>query len=335
MLRGILESKKCFKLVCGAGNEDADEVEKLVAIYALAGANYFDLSAKPEIVEAAIKGLKRVIAEDQLHNYHLNVSVGIKGDPHISKAVIDQIKCTRCGQCDNTCKIQRAIQQTGYSRGTKCLLELIVDNKKCIGCGHCVESCKSKAITMISEPKPLKEILNSLPLEQLSSIELHINSKDWGEIFKQWRILQDSFEGILSLCLDRSLMGDIELIEFISDLTGDREPYTTIIQADGCPMGGTDNEPSTTLQALAIAQTVQKANLPIYLLLSGGTNGRTTKYAKEFNIDSHGVAIGSFARLIVKEYIKSSNFWGNKYNFDNAIRVATNLVQSSLRFLGK
>ena len=30
MLKDLLEDKKCFKLVCGAGNEDADEVEKLV-----------------------------------------------------------------------------------------------------------------------------------------------------------------------------------------------------------------------------------------------------------------------------------------------------------------
>ena len=33
MLKDLLEKKQCFKLVCGAGNEDAIEVEKLTYIY--------------------------------------------------------------------------------------------------------------------------------------------------------------------------------------------------------------------------------------------------------------------------------------------------------------
>ena len=48
MLKDLFEQKKCFKLVCGAGNEDIDEVEKLVTIYSLAGCNFFDVCAKPE-----------------------------------------------------------------------------------------------------------------------------------------------------------------------------------------------------------------------------------------------------------------------------------------------
>ena len=45
MLKDLFVAKKCFKLVCGAGNEDAAEVEKLVALYSLAGCNFFDLCA--------------------------------------------------------------------------------------------------------------------------------------------------------------------------------------------------------------------------------------------------------------------------------------------------
>lgn len=40
MLKELLEAKKCFKLVCGAGNEDASEVEKLVALYSAAGCKF-------------------------------------------------------------------------------------------------------------------------------------------------------------------------------------------------------------------------------------------------------------------------------------------------------
>ena len=46
MLKDLLDAKKCFKLVCGAGNEDADDVKKLVTLYAKAGCRFFDLSAK-------------------------------------------------------------------------------------------------------------------------------------------------------------------------------------------------------------------------------------------------------------------------------------------------
>ena len=108
---------------------------------------------------------------------------------------------------------------------------------------------------MISETTPLEEVLPPL-IDKVDSIELHVNSKDINEVYKQWDILQNQFDGILSLCLDRSLMGDIQLIEFIQEMIKNRKPYTTIVQADGCPMGGTDNEASTTLQAIAIAQIV-------------------------------------------------------------------------------
>ena len=56
MLKDLLENRKCFKLVCGAGNEDEAEVERLVTIYSLAGCNFFDVCAKPEIVDAAKRG---------------------------------------------------------------------------------------------------------------------------------------------------------------------------------------------------------------------------------------------------------------------------------------
>ena len=50
MLKKLLDEKKCFKLVCGAGNEDIIEIEKLTTIYSLAGANFFDVCANPQVV---------------------------------------------------------------------------------------------------------------------------------------------------------------------------------------------------------------------------------------------------------------------------------------------
>ena len=42
MLKDLLESKHCFKLVCGAGNEDVEEIKRLVYLYAVAGCRFFD-----------------------------------------------------------------------------------------------------------------------------------------------------------------------------------------------------------------------------------------------------------------------------------------------------
>ena len=57
MIADVLSEKRCFKLVCGAGNENASEVKKLVALYSAAGGTLFDLCSKPEIVKAAKEGL--------------------------------------------------------------------------------------------------------------------------------------------------------------------------------------------------------------------------------------------------------------------------------------
>lgn len=111
MLKDLLDNKECFKLVCGAGNEDAEEVEKLVTIYSLAGCNFFDLCAKPEIVDAAKRGLERAGIKE---NRYLCVSVGIDGDPHITKAIIDQNKCVKCGKCKLICPHDAIIELDKY-----------------------------------------------------------------------------------------------------------------------------------------------------------------------------------------------------------------------------
>ena len=93
MLKDILDEKKCFKLVCGAGNEDSEEVEKLVTIYSLAGCQFFDICAKKEILEATKRGLIRAGIKE---NRYICVSVGLAGDPHITKAIIPNAAPTMC-----------------------------------------------------------------------------------------------------------------------------------------------------------------------------------------------------------------------------------------------
>ena len=126
MLKDLLENKKCFKLVCGAGNEDVAEVEKLVTIYSLAGANFFDVCANANVVDAAKRGLKRAgITKDR----YLCVSVGIDGDPHITKARIDESKCIKCKICISNCP-HEAIDKN-----------IKINETRCIGCSICANNC--------------------------------------------------------------------------------------------------------------------------------------------------------------------------------------------------
>jgi len=325
MLRDILREKKCFKLVCGAGNEDIEEVEKLVALYAKAGANYFDLSARPEVVEAAYNGLQRVIPLDKQKDYYFNVSVGIKGDPHASKAFITQELCTACGICKSVC-IQQSVNQEDDT--------FVINNKRCIGCGTCVKNCPVSAIRLFSENKKLDEVLPPLIKLGIDSIELHVVSDDTAKIYEQWDIINRLFDGVLSICTDRSHTGDIELLNRLNRMLKFRKEYSTIIQADGAPMSGCDDENSTTLQAIATAQIVERAKLPVFLILSGGTNSKTTELAKVFDVKANGIAIGSYGRMIVRKYIERSDFFENESIFNEALKIASNLVEKSLKNLG-
>lgn len=325
MLQQILNNKKCFKLVCGAGNEDAIEVEKLVALYAKAGACYFDLSAKEDVVHAAKSGLRRVIPGERLNEFYLNVSVGIKGDPHVSKASIDSAVCISCGKCKEVCLQKAVLEDSGnYS----------INVTRCIGCGSCIRECPVTAITSYSQNTPLDEVLPPLVKLGLSSIELHAVSDDEEGIAEQWRIINGYFDGVLSLCVDRSHLGDAQLIDRIKKMIGGRKDFSTIIQADGAPMSGCDDKYETTLQALATAQIVQRAQLPVYLMLSGGTNSKTAEMAHLFGIPANGVALGSYARMIVRDYIERDDFLSNDTVFNKALEIAKALVDNSLKYMG-
>ena len=323
-LTGILKNKQCFKLVCGAGNEDAAEVEKLVAVYAKAGANYFDLSARADVVCAAKRGLERVVTKNKLSSYFLNVSVGIPGDPHVRKALIIRQECKACGLCMEKC-LQKAII---FEKNIYTVIKV-----RCIGCGACAKVCPAAAVTFITETKDLSLVLPPLVKLGLNSLELHAVTDKEEMAYTQWLTMNKVFPGMLSLCLDRSHLGDIQLIARIRRFCADRKDLATIIQADGAPMSGGNDYYNTTLQALATADIVNKAKLPVWLLISGGTNSKTTRMARIFKINAHGVAIGSFARKIIKRYIERDDFLVNKKIFNQAYKIAKQLVEKSLKYL--
>lgn len=308
MLEDLLKSNKCFKLVCGAGNEDATEVEKLVKLYSSAGCKFFDLSAKPEIVDAAKRGL-----EDR--EGYLCVSVGIKGDPHVRKACIDGEKCVGCHKCEEICP-QKAI------RGSK------INKVRCIGCGKCQKVCRHDAISYISENKDLREVLPPLIEKGIDCIELHAMGENNDEVFEKWGYINEIFDGLLSICTSRGHLSEENMIERIKSMTACRKPFSTIVQADGFPMSGGKDDYKTTLQAVSTAEIVQNAKLPVYIMLSGGTNSKTSELAKMCGINYNGIAIGTFARKIVARYVDRVDFLTNKYAFEDALKIAKTLVES-------
>ena len=308
MLKELLDSKKCFKLVCGAGNEDALEVEKLVALYSSAGCKFFDLSAKPEIVDAAKRGLKG-------HDGCLCVSVGIKGDPHIRKAQIDYEKCAGCHKCEEICP-QKAISQCK------------VKSARCIGCGKCFSVCRHDAISFTTENKDLKKVLPPLIEKGIDCIELHTMNAQEEDTLEKWDYINSIYDGFLSICTARGNLSEHNMIERIKKMIKMRKTYSTIVQADGFPMSGGQDDFKTTLQAVATAEIVQNAKLPVYIMLSGGTNSKTAQLAKMCNIDYNGIAIGTFARKIVSKYIERTDFLTNKRIFNDALKIAKQLVET-------
>ena len=322
MLYEIFKEKRCFKLICGAGNEDVNEVEKLVALYSKAGCNFFDVCAKKEVIEAAKRGLAKAgITKDR----YLCISVGAESDQHFCKAQINEETCIQCGQCHSACQ-QGAIDMVDKKYS--------VNKIRCIGCKRCIDNCPTNSIQLIQHKTDLKEILPPLVNLGLDCIEFHVlgdEGKD--ELLTRWNEIMQNFDGPLSISINRSVLGDKDLIKCVRDLVEVRKPFTTIIQADGIPMSGGKDSYKSTLQAVAIADVFKGSDLPVYIMVSGGTNSKTAELAKQCEVDIEGIAIGSYARKIVKDYVSQDDFFENKQTFENALKIAKNLVDVSLNNL--
>ncbi len=297
-LTNILNNNKCLKLICGAGNENLKEIEKLAYVYSKAGFNMIDISAKIEVINAAKKGIKQAGKED---NVLICISVGMQEDVHLSKAVINKQKCTNCSSCINICP-QGAI----YIEDAK----VQINEKNCIGCIKCVDKCPYEAIITEHKYKTPYGMLLPLISEDIDCVEFHCTSSDKQAILDAYSRIKSIYNEVLSICLDRSKLGDDELIELIKTMRL-KEDFM-ILQADGKPMSGGKDDYKSTLQAVAFGELIRNSGLNVFLILSGGTNSKTTKLAKECNVDIDGVALGSYARKLVKDYISADDFFENE-----------------------
>ena len=125
----------------------------------------------------------------------------------------------------------------------------------------------------------------------------------------------------------------IERIRMAREIANDR----LIIQADGIPMSGGTDDFNTTLQAISIADIINKdlklkdkkfKKLPI--LISGGTNSHTGDLARQCGVNFSGITIGTHARATVKNYLKDEIFDDESIALE-AVKRASDLININLK----
>ncbi len=341
VMNRLLDTRKYFKLVCGAGNEDAEEVKRLVVLFTLAGAKGMDVSANINVVEHAMAGIDLAFElapkfgiELQTRPF-ITVSVGMPGDHHVRKAFIDLEKCITCNLCIPVCPTD-AIPE-----------ELVVIKEKCIGCGNCSAICpKSDIISYSNNERELRELLPKCLEAGAEHIELHAAVADDTAIMDEWKIVCDANpNGHVSMCLDRLHLSNFtfeERVRKAKELAGER----LIIQSDGYPMSGGEDDYNTTLQAIATADvlnkkfnmTIDKKNKvlkyksknEVNQLLSGGTNSLTAVLADQCGVRFQGASLGTLARKLVKDVINHDSFYENHELIKQGYLIAKKLVVENI-----
>lgn len=332
--RSTLENKNYFKLVCGAGNQDDKWVEKLVFIYTMAGGTGVDMAADPDIVRAAVRGVNR--AEEYLRDEKgmrlvvrpfLTVSVGMPGDHHVRKAWFND-SCTACDACIPVCPTD-AIPEG-----------LVVVDELCIGCGACEVACHFNAIEYTNVGHELENLLPELLKLGADNVELHAAVPNDEIVMKEWQVICDVVtDSYCSISIDRNYLSNMALlsrIDMAQEIAGER----IMVQADGVPMGGVGGEVGKTIQAIAIADQINRmihfnkkrkkiARKPM-MLLSGGTNAKTYELAEAAGLEYNGIAVGTYARKIIWDELRASNLYANKEIIGRAVSKAKELVDCSV-----
>jgi len=340
-MNNLLKEGKYFKLVCGAGNEDAEEVKRLTILYTLAGAKGMDVSANEEVVKFCNDGIDFAIDISKSFGMDINirpfimVSVGMPGDHHVRKSFINLDKCLKCDLCIPVCPTD-AIPK-----------DLVVIKDKCIGCGNCSAICPRSDIIHYEHNNRELEKLLPLCLEAgAEQIELHAAVAEDDSIMKEWELINNvNPNGHISMCLDRLHLSNFAFEERVRKakiIAGER----LIIQSDGYPMSGGEDDYNTTLQAIATADVLNKKfnmklrkskNVLIYKkknevnqLLSGGTNSLTADLAKLSGVKWQGVSLGTFARKIVKHIVDSDSFYKDINLIKEGVEIASKLVRKNI-----
>jgi ferredoxin len=379
VLQQILNDEQCFKMICGAGNEDKVHVKKLAFIYTLANTKILDISANVDVVKAAMEGID--LAFDYAPNLGISiktrpfimVSIGMPGDHHVRKSYIDPFKCIGCGLCIPVCPTNAipldfisnldTFKDLNGSFENEDPSKEIVIKDLCIGCGKCSNICpKDDIISYRHNARQLLELLPKCMDAGAELFELHAAVGEDDITLKEWELInQINPHNYNSMCLDRLNLGNQKLEHRITEakkISGDK----IIIQADGYPMSGGENDYNTTLQAVSCADVINKkfnmrinkkqekqgpgkakvsskkiykkiddeTNIPI--ILSGGTNSLSKELSVKAGVRVNGVAIGTYARDIIEDYIQINDFYNNESAIREAYYIAKDLVNKNINY---
>lgn len=352
-------------MICGAGNEDKNQVKKLAFIYTLAGTKILDVSANVDVVKSAAEGIN--LAYEYAHKLNVTiehrpyimVSVGMPGDPHVRKSYINPNKCISCTLCIPICPTDAIpknftkdldfFKNLNGSFDEEDQSKEIVIKDLCIGCGKCSSICpKSDIISYRHNAREIIELLPKCMDAGAELFELHAGVGEDDITLKEWKLINEiNPKNYNSMCLDRLNLGNLRLEHRIQEAKKISNNHL-MIQADGYPMSGGEDDYNTTLQAIACADVINKKfnmridkkrgvdklgnqkisskkiyndinsadNIPI--LISGGTNSLSKELAKKVGVRINGVSIGTFARDLIEEFITSNNF----YIDDELIKLA-------------
>lgn len=374
ILQNLLEEEKCFKMICGAGNEDAPYVKKLALIYTLAGAKILDVSCNIEVIKHAMEGIDMAYKMSTKLNIDIGVrpfimaSVGMPGDHHVRKSYIDPTLCLGCDMCIPVCPTEAIPKDFTDNLDLFKVLEgdfkiedqskEIVIKELCIGCGKCGNICpKDDIISYRHNAKELKELLPKCMEAGAETFELHAAVGEHKVTMEEWKLINEiNPNNFNSMCLDRLNLGNLQLEHRIEE-ANKISKKKIIIQADGYPMSGGENNFNSTLQAVACADVINKkfnmrvnrkgkkegpgkakvsskrtyrpSILSIPILLSGGTNALSKQLAEQAGVRCNGIAIGTYARDIIEDFVSHKDFYTDINIIKKAYNKASELVNNN------
>lgn len=297
------QGSRFVKIICGAANTSEQQVERLVLVYALAGADIIDIAPQENIYNAAQRGISRALEiKPELTPPVIMVSVNVGDDKHFRKASIDIMKCVQCLECVKVCDIK-------------------IDPAKCYGCARCVEACQHNAIKMIKMPEIHR-------IKNYNALELHTGNSSVEEVKAFLDLNRTNIDKaeLVSVSIDSMRFNPGELVLYANSIV-DMFYKKIIIQVDGLSMrGGTGK--TSTLNTLASASTLIDAGVKAYIQLSGGTNHLTQEIVNLTDLKIAGIGYGTFAKKIILNYIENNEDHIFETNLTKIVQVAENLIKN-------